>query len=150
MPNYQLGKIYKIVSNVTGDVYIGSTTKKYLSERLKDHKYEYKRYLNGERGYITSFKIIESGDYDIILLENCPCETKDQLHARERFHIENNECINRYIPGRTRKQYREENRDKIRQHQGEVIKCPLCNGNITRRNLATHKQTLKCQNARQI
>ena len=180
MPDYQLGKIYKIVSNVTGDVYIGSTTKKYLSQRLAMHKYNYKKYLNGEHHYVTSFKIIESGDYDMVLFENCPCNSKEELHARERFHIENNKCVNKYIPCRTIKQYRQENRekiaeknkqyyeenkeqlleklqqyreqnrDKLNKKQSEVIQCPLCNGNISRRNLAQHQRSLKCQNARQI
>jgi len=27
-------------------------------------------------------------------LESYPCETKDQPHARERFYVKNNECIN--------------------------------------------------------
>jgi AAA15 family ATPase/GTPase len=40
---------------------------------------------------------MQYNNYKIILLENCPCNSKDELHARERFHIENNEsikCIN--------------------------------------------------------
>lgn len=36
MPDYSLGKIYKIVSNQTNKIYIGSSTKKRLSERMTD------------------------------------------------------------------------------------------------------------------
>ena len=37
MPNYQNGKIYKLVSNISNDIYIGSTVNK-LSHRLNKHK----------------------------------------------------------------------------------------------------------------
>jgi predicted GIY-YIG superfamily endonuclease len=37
MPNYQDGKIYKIVDNTNGDIYIGSSTIR-LSARLQNHK----------------------------------------------------------------------------------------------------------------
>lgn len=38
MVNYKDGKIYKIVSSQTAKIYIGSTTKKYLSQRMDDHR----------------------------------------------------------------------------------------------------------------
>ena len=38
MVNYQLGKIYKLVDNTNGNIYIGSTCKPYLSSRLVQHK----------------------------------------------------------------------------------------------------------------
>jgi len=90
MVYYSLGKVYKIVCNLTGDIYIGSTCQKSLALRLATHKH----YLNTCRSRI----IIDRGDYDMVLLEDCPCENKDQLHARERFHIDNNICINKKKP----------------------------------------------------
>lgn len=45
---YQNGKIYKIVSVSTSDVYIGSTTKD-LKKRLSEHKSHYKLYQNQRR-----------------------------------------------------------------------------------------------------
>ena len=44
-PNYSNGKVYKIEpinSNNPDDIYIGSTTKKYLSQRFPAHKTAYK------------------------------------------------------------------------------------------------------------
>jgi hypothetical protein len=114
MPDYSKSKIYKIVCNITGLVYIGSTTQT-LSQRLQDHKVDYKRYLNKKFSCVTSFKIIENNNYEIILIEDCPCERKEQLLSRERFWIENTECVNLKIPSRTQKEYREENREKIKQ-----------------------------------
>ena len=100
---YTNGKIYKLVSNVTGDVYYGSTTQK-LSYRLAEHKRNYKRYLKGKYGYTTSYKIIETGDYDIHLVENYSCLCKKQLESIERVYIENYKCINKVVVGRIRKE----------------------------------------------
>jgi len=107
MPNYQNSKIYKITS---GDlIYIGSTTAPTLAHRLAQHVSAFKK---GNRN-ITSFQLIETGQYEITLIELCPCGSKDELHARERFHIENTVCVNKFIPGRTQKEYYIDNKDKI-------------------------------------
>jgi len=116
MINYQNGKIYKIVCNKTGLIYIGSTTKRLLCQRLTAHKADYNRYKKRKHHYMTSFKILENNDYNIILLEEFPCESKDQLHARERYYIESIECVNKFIPTRTNKEYREDNKDKIKEY----------------------------------
>ena len=100
MPDYTNSKIYKLVDNTNGSIYIGSTTKKLIHRRKVEHARDYRRFLQGHYNYTTSFQIIENGDYDIHLIESCPCSTKEELSARERFHIENNRCVNRYVSGR--------------------------------------------------
>jgi len=119
MVNYDNGKIYKIVCNKTGLIYIGSTTKKLLCQRLTNHVCLFKRYKNGKHNFITSFKVLENNDYNIILLENFPCESKDELHARERYYIESIECVNKCIPTRKIKEYNEKNKDKIKEKMKE-------------------------------
>ena len=120
--DYKNGKIYKIVCNTTGLQYIGSTCNPYLSTRLANHRGDYKKYLKNNKHYISSFEVLKNNNYEIILLESYPCETKDQLHARERFYIINNECVNMiknvglenelgYIE--YNKQYRIANKEKI-------------------------------------
>ena len=113
MVNYNNGKIYKIIDNTNGNIYIGSTTKQYLSQRLTTHVKNYKLFLNGKGHFVTSFKIIENNDYYIELIELYFCNSKDELHAREGYHIRNNECVNNNIPGRTRKEWREDNKNEI-------------------------------------
>jgi hypothetical protein len=49
----------------------------------------------------------------IELVELFPCTCKAELEAREGFYIKNNECVNRITVGRTRKEYYEENKEKI-------------------------------------
>lgn len=117
MVNYNLGKIYKIKCNITGQIYIGSTCEKTLSRRLSGHVRNYKDYLNGKYNNVSSFKIIENGDYYIVLLESVNCENNDELKARERFHIENNICVNKVIPGRTLKEYYQDNKEKFKEYR---------------------------------
>ena len=107
---YQNAKIYKIIG---GDMcYFGSTTQKYLSQRLAVHKYHKKLVLNGNNKLnCSSHQILDFPDCQITLVELFPCQSKDELIARERYWIENNQCINKVIPGRTRQEYREQNRE---------------------------------------
>jgi hypothetical protein len=118
MPDYQKAKIYRIVSNVCDLVYYGSTCET-LSQRLAQHRANYKRYLEGKNNNVTSFEIIEKGNYEIVLVENYPCNSKEELHRRERFYIENNECVNKQVPCRTKKEFYEDNREKILEYQKE-------------------------------
>ena len=119
MVNYQLGKIYRIVCNTTGLTYYGSTCEKNLSSRLSHHKNDYNHYLNGIKNFITSFEILKNNNYEIILVESYPCNSKDELHARERFYVENNECVNKCIPNRTRKEYYEANKEHLQEYNKE-------------------------------
>ncbi len=103
MVNYQNAKIYQIICNITGERYIGSTCNTF-SKRLSQHKTILK---------CSSKQIIERGDYDMVLIEDCPCDNKNQLHAHERYYIDNMDCVNNNVPGRTRNEWREVNREVL-------------------------------------
>ena len=119
MSFYQNSKIYKIVDNTNGDIYVGSTCKR-LCQRLAQHRASYKCYLNGISKYITSFKILKNNDYDIILLEECKdIQNIEQLRRRERFYIESLSCVNKVIVGRSLKEYREDNKEAIKQYRDD-------------------------------
>jgi hypothetical protein len=77
---YHYSKIYKLISNHTDKIYIGSTTQKYLSARKAQHRNDYKRFKNNKCHYITSFELFEIGEIDIILIENLKCENKEELY----------------------------------------------------------------------
>ena len=121
MEKYQNSKIYKLVSDKLDLVYYGSTTRT-LKQRLTCHKSNYKRYLKGKTNYGTSFELLELGDARIILVEDFPCERKEDLLARERFYIESNTCVNKNIPGRTEKEWREKNKEILLEKRREYIK----------------------------
>ena len=116
MPDYNLAKIYRIVCNITGQQYIGSTCEPTLSRRLSGHIRDFRRFTNGKFRFVSSFTVLENGNYEIVLVEVCPCANKDQLHARERYWIETTECVNRQIPNRTQKEWRGDNPEYFRQY----------------------------------
>jgi hypothetical protein len=122
MPNYQDAKIYKIVSYENDDVYVGSTTEPTLARRLSGHVRDYRRYLNGKCGYVTSFKGIESDNYDIQLIEAYPCNNKMELHAREGYWIKSMDCVNKYVAGRTHKESVKAYQKVYQKAKKEVIK----------------------------
>ena len=113
MVNYQNGKIYKIVCNITGKVYVGSTTKEYLSQRLVEHRKKYKAYSKTGLLKKSSVEVLENGDYSIILLANCPCDTKDELLMTERNFMEESVCVNKKLPI----QFEEERKEYLANHK---------------------------------
>ena len=140
MEKYQNSKIYNIVSKSSDLVYYGSTYCK-LSYRLSGHKSDYKSYLNGKRNYRSSYELMKLGDAQIILVEDFPCDTKKELLAREGYYIRNNECINKYVPGRrTRKEYYQNNKEEISKREGRKMTCE-CGRVISFKNRAKHNKT---------
>ena len=91
------GKIYRIISPSNPELppYYGSTKQKYLSNRLARHR---------EGGY-SSKHIIDKGDAIIELVEEYSCESKQELLLREKWWIENNDCINLRFPIHTTTEY---------------------------------------------
>ena len=120
MVNYDNGKIYMIepiCEHDEGDIYIGSTTKEYLSQRFVAHKKNYKRYKSGKpRQFMTSFIIFEKYGIDncrITLIEEVSCQTKDELMAKEAQYIRTLKCVNKCIPNRSKAQYRFDNKENV-------------------------------------
>ena len=62
------GRIYKIVSDKTDKIYIGSTVQT-IEERLNIHEESYINWINSDfkTGYLSSFELLKYGDYKIIL-----------------------------------------------------------------------------------
>jgi hypothetical protein len=115
MSKYQKGKIYKLVSNYTDEIYIGSTIQP-LNKRISQHR--------ENRNDCASKKLTELGEIKIILIENFPCESKEELLKRERFYFDSMDCLNKHRPITTEterkelmnkrdKKYKEKNREKI-------------------------------------
>lgn len=116
MVNYQNGKIYKIVCNKTGKCYIGSTAKLTLAQRLVGHKEGFKKWSADQKHYTSSYEILKEGDYYILLIEDFSCDSKDQLRAREQYHIDHNDCINMRKSLRTEEQKKEYNQQWMNQN----------------------------------
>jgi predicted GIY-YIG superfamily endonuclease len=117
MVNYENSKVYKIWSTQGDKIYIGSTTKQYLSQRMDKHRTDYKRWKDNRSNFITSFKIFEEYGLEncfIELLEAKICNSKDELKQLEGKYIRELACVNKSIAGRTEKQYREDSKEKKR------------------------------------
>ena len=158
MVNYNNGKIYIIHPTIEyeeGDVYIGSTTKQYLSQRIQQHRTEYHKFKNGKpNGCFTVFRLFDKygiTNCDIFLVEDCNVSSKNELHAREGFHIRNMKCVNKLISGgRTREEellrqklYRETHKEEIRLYnltRKHRVECP-CGGCYTLQRRQKHNKT---------
>ena len=108
MNRYANGKIYMIESASAGLVYYGSSCDQ-LSKRLSKHIYTFK---HSEKKNKAS-EIFIYPDYKIVLVENFPCNTKEELLAREAYYIRNNPCVNKKIPNRTIQEWRQDNKEKL-------------------------------------
>ena len=110
MINYNNGKIYKIepvCDHDEGDIYIGSTTKKYLADRMCDHRADFKRQSKTKKT-ISSFTLFEKYGVEnckIYLILLYPCNTKDELLSKEAEYIRTLKCVNKDVPDRTKQEY---------------------------------------------
>ena len=139
--DYSKAKIYKMESQ-SGLIYVGSTCELTLARRKAQHKKDYNKWKNGKRHFVTSYKLFDDGSVDIYLIESFPCNSKDELHAREAYWIKQTKCVNRYIPGRTDEQYRIDNREAIREKDRKKTSCQ-CGSTYRKRKIATHTKTKK-------
>ena len=162
MPDYQNGKIYKLVNTEGTLTYIGSTCQA-LSRRKAKHHDNYKCWKNGKYGFVTSFRIFDDDEdgCQIILLEAFPCSNRNELEKRERHFIESMHCVNKNRPTRTikewidenkedvikkkkeyYKEYYEDNKDIINLKKNQKHNC-LCGSSYTLRNKSQHMKSLK-------
>ena len=85
MPNYNNGKIYKLVNSVDNEIYIGSTCDS-LSKRKSVHKAMAVRCPN--RRVCQHLNTIGWDNVRIILIESVGAFNKDQLRSREQHYID--------------------------------------------------------------
>ena len=79
------------------------------------HRKDYRRFKEGNDKHVTVFRIFEKYDETkcrIELMENYPCNCKQELERREGEMIRNTDCMNKNIAGRTAKERYEDDRDK--------------------------------------
>ena len=172
---YAHGKIYKVVDNAYALCYYGSTVE-VLSRRMAGHRMHYKLFGEGKRNRISVFDIFDAHGVDqckIELVEEFPCESKEQLHKREGFYIQNNECVNKHVAGRSvaewyadtreqryqvaecwrsaneekvkkmNKNYRNKHQEQIKEKRSVKCLCSVCGSEHTHHMTAQHRRTKK-------
>ena len=106
------------------NIYVGYCTN--ITQRRHCHK---KACCNPDDKSYNHYKyqfIRENGGWDqweMILIEKYPCDDVDQAIARERYwKRELNATLNTNEPGRTQKEWREDNKEKIAEYKKEYRK----------------------------
>lgn len=157
MVNYSNAKIYKLWSPQTDIVYIGSTVD-LLCKRFANHKCTKK--------CMSRILFEKYTDVRIELIEEYPCDNREQLNKREGEIIRATQyCINRNVAGRTiqeyyqqnkeyyseyNKEYREKNKESIREwdreyhkeYNSQKVECE-CGCVVSKCNLLRHKKSAK-------
>ena len=142
MPNYEHGKIYKIVVDGIDLEYVGSTCDR-LSARLSKHK---------SHALLKTFncKLYEHDPtlWRIILVEEFPCATKDQLRAREEYWrkelragLNTYKCFIEDKKADARERGRK-HRLNPKRRETEIIEC-CCGLKMRRDSLRLHLRTKK-------
>jgi len=109
--DYKNGKIYALRTHHSDEIYIGSTTQT-LTKRLSWH--------HCPSNKNTSKNLFEKyDDVYIELIENYPCESKEQLNKREgEIQREYKEkMVNKRMEGRTDKEYTADNSEKRKEYK---------------------------------
>jgi hypothetical protein len=96
--------------------YYGST-KWSMQSRMSNHKTTYKKYLAGTGNKMSSAEVMQHPDAFIEVVEdNIPIV---DLLKREGFYQLTEPCCNINIAGRTQKEWRDANKDKIKEHRAK-------------------------------
>ena len=123
MNRYEKGKIYKIVSVDYSKCYIGSTTES-LKKRFERHRGKYKEYLKGGADNTRAYWLFDEVGVEnckIELIENYPCNSREELERKEGEYIKNTKCVNKVIAGRTRQEYKKDEYD-YKSYQEQVYR----------------------------
>ena len=85
----KFAQIYQIV-NSKGELYIGSTTRVYLCQRMAEHKYAYSQFKKGNRKIngCSSSRVLYDESARIELIQKFPCANKQELYEREQFCLD--------------------------------------------------------------
>ena len=143
--DYKNSKVYKIWSPKGDKIYIGSTTKKMLCQRMTAHRTCYKFWKTHKGRFITSFLLFEEYGLDncyIELLEAKECLLKDELNQLEGKYIRNLVCVNKNITGRTLKEYRDDHKEEIKIKKSIPFTC-ICGSTCRKDDKAKHERTTK-------
>lgn len=123
MPNYSKTHIYKLCCKNTDitDIYIGHTTN--FTRRKQEHKIRTNTPTNKEYNVRVYSFIRENGgfeNWDMIQIEEFNANNVIEARTRERYWVEQMKpSLNCDIPNRSGKEYREDNKDVLREKKKE-------------------------------
>ena len=127
------GFVYRIECEKTGKFYIGSTIN--LAKRISAHcgNGDKKQCFEMEKPELKSAKL-----YNYNELSDLREKEKEEIKK----HINDDLCINKYIPNRNKGEYYKDNKNHILSMNKRKITCE-CGSIISSRHLARHKLNAK-------
>ena len=118
--NYKNGKIYCIRNNINDDIYVGSTVTP-LSKRMSVHRADAISAKKKHRPLYTQMNDLGFDEFDIELIEECPCDNLEQLLRTEGKYIRQMATLNIIVSGQTRNEYYANNRGHISDNKKNTI-----------------------------
>jgi len=94
--DYQKSKIYIMSSTDINPIsYIGSTTKESIHFALSTHIKDHENYISNKSTFLCpSFEVIDRTHFQINLLEEYPCNSKDELDRKVKEWTQTLLCVN--------------------------------------------------------
>jgi hypothetical protein len=148
--DYSRTIIYKVCCKDTTvtDIYVGHTTD--FNNRKRLHKSSCNNPNNKKYNFNIYQKIRDNNgweNWDMIMIENYPCNNKREAETRERYFIETlKACLNCIIPTRTKKEYQKEYREINKKQISKKMK--EYNKNYYEQNkeqiIKKHKEQMTC------
>ena len=153
---YEIGHIYVIWDCEDHNlVYYGSTNM-IFEERMKRHK--------NQGNKCSSKQVIERGNYEYTILETYENIDEYDLVERERWYILNKVCVNQVVPHRTKAEWYQDNKEKIKEQvagyyqnnkdelneknskyyqkhkdkYSQKVSCPYCDKELSKGSLTRH------------
>ena len=124
--NYQNTIIYKFVCDDVNikDVYVGATTD--MIRRKAQHKYRCTNSNDKCHNLKIYFSMRSNGGWEnwtMLEVEKYPCNNLMESNIRERYWLEQlNSNLNKVVPSRTDKEYREDHKEQAKEYLQEYYK----------------------------
>ena len=135
-------------------------------KHVKDHKAWVKagkpERLRDVNGITRSVYVLEHEDWRMDKVDEFECEDKKDAEKLEGKWILENDCVNMYVAGRTRQEYRkeyhqehkneiiekvqkwyQEHKEEVSAKRAEKVTCKVCGSEVSKRNISTHHKTKK-------
>jgi len=114
--NYKNGQIYTIRNkDDSALIYVGFTTKN-LNHCLRNHKHAHNNINNKDCNSLlySEMRVTNINDWYIELFEKITYNNKEELNKKKGEVIRQVATLNKRIEGRTKKEYRQDNAEKIK------------------------------------
>lgn len=150
--DYANCKIYRLVCKDLSipHVYVGHTTD--MIRRKANHKSHCSNNKHRQYNFNVYRQIRANGGFNnwsMLLVEDFPCANKYQAKVRERYWCEELHAdLNTQVPGRTREQYHEDNKEYMAEYYKEYANRKVvcaCGSTYNRSGKTLHLRTKKHQ-----